>query len=146
MKKIKLLVSTLAVAGLLASCSDDSTERTISAQPPITGKWYYSQQGQSINGEDFLADYTSHIPGCSKDNIVLGTDNSYRRNDYSEQTCQEVSTTSTYLVDNNFITFGTGAEANTYEIESVTANTLRLRQAEGVDGVTVYLVETYTRN
>ncbi|MCR5860899.1 hypothetical protein LRS05_01505 [Flavobacterium sp. J372] len=145
MKKIKLYLCLL-FAAVLASCSDDSTERTIAAQPPITGKWYYSQQGQSIAGEDFLVNYTLHTAGCSKDNIVLGTDNSYRINEYSEENCQEISNTSTYSVNNNFITFGTGSSANTYEIESVTSTTLRLRQAEAVNGTTEYWVETFTRN
>lgn len=146
MKKLKLYLLIILFAVGLASCSDDSTERTIATQPPVTGKWYYSQQGQTIAGEDFLVNYDLHTQGCSKDNIVLGTDNSYRFNDYSAENCQEISNTSTYSISGNYITLGTGPDADTFEIESVTSTTMRLRQEETVDGTIQYRVRTFTRN
>lgn len=147
MKEYRLIIMGLIITALsLASCSDNSADSAIETQAPVTGKWYYSQQGLTSAGDDFLQDYTMHTPGCSKDNIVLGEDNSYTHNEYEEGNCGVSSTTSTYTLDDNVLTLGTGPDAETYEIESVTATSLRLRQAETVNGVTEYWVETFTRD
>ncbi|MGV3460168.1 MAG: lipocalin family protein [Flavobacterium sp.] len=147
MKNFRLLFCGFIIATMtVISCSDDDAGSSVATQAPITGKWYYSQQGQSIGGQDFLTNYTMHTPGCSKDNIVFGADNSYRRNEYEDGNCQEISAATTYSISNNIITIGSGFDSEVYEIESVTANTLRLRQAETVGGETEYWVETFTKN
>lgn len=148
MKNFKLLLCGLIVAGFaFTSCGDDDS--TPAAQTPITGKWYYSQTGTNVMGEDMgFTNYTGHEAGCIKDNMELTEAGVWKEFDYTPATaCTENVETSTYTRTPNTITFGSGVDAETYEIESVTATTLRIRQlVSSEDGHNVYSVETYTRN
>jgi hypothetical protein len=146
MKKFKLLLCGMMVAGFaFTSCSDDDSAPT--QQASLTGKWYYSQQGISAFGVDNLQNYSGHAAGCTKDNMELTADGAWKEYDYSASPqCTESVMTSTYTTGNSSITFGTGESAETYEIESLTENTLRIRQAYTQSGQTYYDVETYTRN
>ncbi|MCR5860898.1 hypothetical protein LRS05_01500 [Flavobacterium sp. J372] len=137
------------VAGFaFTSCSDDDGDAP-AQQASITGKWYYAQQGTNFMGQDVgFTNYPFHTQGCEKDNMVLGTDNSYKEYEYETAATgctEEEVLSSTYTMGNSSITFGTGASADTWEIESVTENTMRIRQAQTMEGQTYYEVQTYTR-
>jgi len=136
------------VAGFaFTSCSDDDGDAP-AQQASITGKWYYEKQGYSAMGSDVgMSNYSGHAANCTKDNMELTDGGAWKEYDYaSSPACTESVETSTYTRTSNSITFGTGEAAETYEIESLTDNTLRIRQQETLNGQTVYWVETYTRN
>lgn len=147
MKNFRLLLAGLMVAGFaFTSCGDDDSTPA-AEQASITGKWFYSQDGFSAMGVDNLSNYDGHTAGCTKDNMELTEANAYKEFDYSGEACTESVVTSTYTRTPNSITFGTGENAEVYEIESITATTLRIRQLESTTGgQNVYWVETYTRN
>lgn len=149
MKKFRLLLCGLMVAGVaFTSCSDDDGDAP-AQQASITGKWYYSQRGLNAAGQDMgFSNYSEHATGCTKDNMELTEGGAWREYDYtSAPACTESVETSTYTRTANSITFGTGEGADTWEIESVTDNTLRLRQLyTASEAGNVYSIETYTRN
>jgi len=149
MKRLKFILGAILISGFaLTSCSDDDSDSNQEQQASIEGKWFYAKQGFSAAGVDNLQNYDGHEAGCTKDNFVLdAAAGSWKEYDYASTTCDETVVTSTYTRNGNSITFGTGPDAETYEIQSVTDSSLRIRQLESTTGgQNIYYVETYTRN
>lgn len=148
MKNFRLLLAGLMVAGFaFTSCGDDDSTPA-AEQASILGKWDYAQSGMNGAGMDIGFENYDHEAGCSKDHMELAEGGVYKDYWYGPATeCTETVETSTYSLGNSSITFGTGEGAETWEIESVTSSTMRIRKLYSAsEAGNIYEVETYTRH
>ena len=137
MKKLSILtLSFVALSMSLVSCSkDDNNGSTTSAS--LVGKWEYSKEGSTVNGQEVLEAYTGNETGCSKDYIDVTatavTDVDY---DSTNTPCEMTTYTINYTkTGNTLITTFNGMEF-TSTIVTLTSTELKIKDAEGY--VTVY--------
>ncbi|KAF2519410.1 hypothetical protein E0W68_03415 [Flavobacterium salilacus subsp. salilacus] len=141
MKKVFLLAA-IAFAGLtITSCSSDDDGGSAS----IEGKWYYSEEGFSAVGQEDLSDYDDHEAGCEKDYIEFVEGGVFRDVDFFNSDCEFDTETSTWTRNGNTLTIGTGTDAVTENIATLSGSTLKITVSETFEGQTFNYVTVYTR-
>ncbi|NDI98235.1 hypothetical protein GWA97_04025 [Flavobacterium sp. LaA7.5] len=141
MKKV-FLFAAIAFAGLtITSCSSDDDGGGAS----IEGKWYYSEEGLSSGGQEVLQDYTDHEAGCEKDYIEFVEGGVFRDVDFFNGECEFDTETSTWTRNGNTLTIGTGTDAESGTIATLSGSTLKITVSETLEGQTFNYVSVYTR-
>lgn len=144
MKKFRLLLCGLMVAGFaFTSCSDDDSDGG-SGQASLNGRWFYAKEGVSAMGIESLNDW-NHEPGCIKDNVEFAANGVFNETYYYED-CDEDKDTGTWSTTGNKLTVSSGGSSSVVEIVELTENILKIRQAQSVGDNTIYDVQVYTRN
>lgn len=148
MKKLKLMICAFAIAGLtLASCSSDDDSNV---EATIVGKWNYNKTLLSTNGSaEQSTNYTSHEAGCDKDyqEFVMGgvfRDVVLFKNASSQ--CTEDAENSTWTKNNDVLTIGTGADAETFQVIKLTGSELRYKSTTTTGGQTFTVTQVFTKN
>lgn len=141
MKKLILLFVACVSLTTITSCSKDDDSSSAS----LEGKWEWSKEGFSANGQEVLSNY-EHTAGCSKDYIVITSttvsDHTFESNGTGG--CSEDIFNTTYTRSGNTLTVGTGALASTAQIASLTGSTLKITYADE-DTPGLILIDVYTR-
>ena len=138
----KVLLFGLSIAALtFVSCSDDDG----GSSAPLEGKWYYSEEGVSANGQEVLQDYVDHQEGCEKDYIEFVEGGVFKDVDFYNTDCDTYMDETTWSRSGNTLTIGTGEDAETGTIATLNGSTLKLTVTETFEGQTFNYVEVYTR-
>lgn len=140
MKTIKVLMSSLMIAGLLftTSCSDDDEGSVTGGD--LTARWNPDKTVTRIAGEDFETDY-DHDPDCTKDYVEFTEDpNVVNIISFAEVdgTCQGIpsGTPTTWTRnDDTLIITGSPTYSGTYEIIRLTGSQLRIRSTNSAGGI-----------
>jgi hypothetical protein len=144
MKKLKIvLFSVLALGLTLTSCSDDDNSSN-NTSGNLEGKWIYDKTGAVVEGHDLFIDY-SHQEGCNKDYIEFVSGGNYKEVEYSGSECEMSTDETTWSRSGNTLTVGTGEDAMTGTIETLTATDLRIKTTQTFDGETETLIATFKR-
>lgn len=138
MKKIILLFVAIISLTTISSCSNDDDN-----EASLIGKWEYSKEGVSSNGQEILTDY-EHTDGCSKDYIQITATTVSDHSFYDEGGCTEETFTVNYTRSGNTLTVGTGSDSSTAQIATLTDTTLKITYTDS-DFPGVLYVDVYTR-
>jgi len=137
MKKLSILtLSFVALSMTLVSCSkDDNNGSTTSAS--LVGKWEYSKEGSTVNGQEFLVAYMGNETGCSKDYIdVTATSVADVDYDSTDNPCEMFTDTYSYTRTGNTLTLTVSGMEFTSTIVTLTSTELKIKDADGF--ITVY--------
>ena len=138
MKKVILLFVAIVSLSSITSCSNDDDN-----DASLIGKWQYSKEGISSNGQEVLTDY-EHTPGCSKDYIQITATTVTEHEFYDEGGCTEETFMTNYTRSGNTLTVGTGSDASVVQIATLTDSTLKITYTDS-DFPGVLYVDVYTR-
>ena len=138
MKKVILLFVAIVSLSSITSCSNDDDN-----DASLIGKWQYSKEGISSNGQEVLTDY-EHTPGCSKDYIQITATTVTEHEFYDEGGCTEETFMTNYTRSGNTLTVGTGSDASVVQIATLTGSTLKITYTDS-DFPGVLYVDVYTR-
>ena len=142
MKKLVLFVSVLALG--LTSCSKDDDGGSSAS---LEGKWEYSKDGMSVNGNEALLDY-DHSENCPKDYMQITATTVVDHYFYNDGTpeCDEEIDSSTYTRDGNTLSVTVDGTTYTGEILQLDGSTLKIAtEEEEVQGQNVRYITVYTR-
>lgn len=142
MKKLFLL-GIVAFAGvIITSCnSDDDSPKSAT----LEGKWYYSEDGFKVNGQESLMDYDDHEVGCEKDYIEFLNNGNYRDVDYINTDCDTSIDNGMWSRNNNSLTIGTGADAINATIINLSENVLKVSVSDTENGTTIEYITLFTK-
>ncbi|WP_051200049.1 hypothetical protein [Flavobacterium subsaxonicum] len=141
MKNAKLLLGVFAAVAMLTSCGDDDNNSTSAS---IVGKWAYSKDGVSAQGQEMLLDY-EHTEGCNKDYVEFTADGKYFDVEYPTGCVADTIYNETYVKDGNTLTTGIGTDAETVTIETLSNTELKIKSSYTESGVTVNYVTVFTK-
>lgn len=145
MKKLKLIICTVVLAGLsLASCSSDDGP---GVPPTIVGKWKYNKTITTVNnGNPTTTNYPNHEPNCEKDYqefIEGGVFKDVVWNKNSENQCViDDSDTSTWSKADNALTI----DGEVYTITKLNNSELRYESSTSTGGTTLKVTQVFTKN
>jgi Lipocalin-like domain len=120
MKNLILILVTLFA---LASCSKSDDNNSTSGN--IVGKWSIDKAGAIENGVDVAA-FEGNFTGCQKDYTQFLADGTHRLGDYTNAACNLSVAIGTWTKEGNTIKIS-GGQFATYEIESLTETTMKLK-------------------
>lgn len=138
MKKLILLFVAIVSLSSITSCSKDDD-----SDASLIGKWEYSKEGFSANGQEVLTDY-EHTQGCSKDYIQITASTVTDHTFYNDGDCTEDTSTVNYSRNGNTLTVGTGSDSSVVQIVTLTGSTLKVTYTDS-DLPGVLSVDVYTR-
>lgn len=125
-----------ALAGLVVamgtiSCDKDDDKYTLPAAT-LTGKWYYSKVGGTLNGVEFLNDYNGNEDGCQKDYVEFTNNNVFTDADFdsSSAPCQLTADAGSYTVTGNTIVTNIQGEVGTKNILNLSFTELKVQDTE----------------
>jgi Lipocalin-like domain len=124
MKNLKIILAITLVA-IIASCSKSDDNNATSGN--IVGKWSIDKAGALDNGAEVdVAPFIGNITGCQKDYQEFLADGTYKLGDYTNAACNLSVATGTWTKEGNTIKIS-GGQFATYEIESLTETTMKLK-------------------
>ncbi|MGX7666091.1 lipocalin family protein [Flavobacterium pedocola] len=132
MRKIALLfVSALTLGLSFTSCNKDDDSSDSSGT--ITGRWYYSKEGTSVDGTEVMVDYSGNESGCSKDYMTFNSGGTVVVTDYDsfDAPCEVFTSNGTWSKEGNYVTVNFEGEAKTYEILILNSSMLKVRSVSG---------------
>lgn len=138
MKKIILLFVAIVSLSSITSCSNDDDN-----DASLIGKWQYTKEGISANGQEALTDY-EHAEGCTKDYIQITATTVTDHTFYNDGDCTEDTLTVNYSRNGSTLTVGTGSDASVAQIATLTDTTLKITYTDS-DFPGVLYVDVYTR-
>lgn len=138
MKKIILLFVAIVSLSSITSCSNDDDN-----DASLIGKWQYTKEGISANGQEALTDY-EHAEGCTKDYIQITATTVTDHTFYNDGDCTEDTFTVNYSRNGSTLTVGTGSDASVAQIATLTDTTLKITYSDS-DFPGVLYVDVYTR-
>jgi hypothetical protein len=138
MKKIILLFVAIVSLSSITSCSNDDD-----SDASLIGKWQYTKEGISANGQEALTDY-EHAEGCTKDYIQITATTVTDHTFYNDGDCTEDTFTVNYSRNGSTLTVGTGSDASVAQIATLTDTTLKITYTDS-DFPGVLYVDVYTR-
>lgn len=138
MKKIILLFVAIVSLSSITSCSNDDDN-----DASLIGKWQYTKEGISANGQEALTDY-EHAEGCTKDYIQITATTVTDHTFYNDGDCTEDTFTVNYSRNGSTLTVGTGSDASVAQIATLTDTTLKITYTDS-DFPGVLYVDVYTR-
>jgi Lipocalin-like domain len=124
MKNLKTILA-ITLATIFTSCSKSNSDSTTSGN--IVGKWSIDRAGAIENGAEIdVAPFVGNISGCQKDYSEFLADGTYKLGDYTNAACNLSVATGTWTKEGNTIKIS-GGQFATYEIESLTETTMKLK-------------------
>jgi hypothetical protein len=140
MKKLRILIATVVIAGISAvSCSSDDDGGAVSGS--IERKWNPTKTTVKVGSDTFTQNYADNEVGCSKDYIEFAAANVLNRVVYNRNVdtneCESVNgTPATWARDENTLTITGGQYEGTYEIVKLNGSELRIEDESTAAGVT----------
>jgi hypothetical protein len=145
MKKIKILLAAVAIAGLgLNSCSssDDGSD----TQASIVGKWTPIKTVTKFNGASSTQTYDDNEIGCDKDYVQFVDGSVFNNVVFNKNTDNDCIETAAdpevWAKTDDTLTITGGEFDGTYEVIKLTNSELRISDQESIAGndvtVTVY--------
>jgi hypothetical protein len=141
-KLVVLFISVFSLSLGVVSCSDDDN-----GGGSIVGKWEYSKEGVSANGQEILLDYEHNAIECGKDYVEFLENDTYRDVYYYQGItgCETGTQNATYTKSGKNITITIGSETIEGTIVSLSGSTLKVKYPETVDGQTINSVIVFTK-
>lgn len=141
-KLVVLFVSVFSLSLGVVSCSDDDN-----GGGSIVGKWEYSKEGISANGQEVLIDYEHNAIECGKDYVEFLENDAYRDVYYYQGItgCETATENATYTKSGKKITITIGSETIEAEIVSLSGSTLKVKYPETFEGQTINSVVVFTK-
>jgi len=134
MKKIKLYLAAVLIAGLsFTSCSDDDNNGP-STGGEIMAKWSPIKTVTKLGSIEGEIEYINSEPTCGDDYIEFATGGVFNRGVWDKNTdtlaCEiDMATATTYTKSNNDLTIGAGLYQGTYKITLLTGSELRFESS-----------------
>ena len=142
MKDAKLLLALFAATAMFTSCGDDDSSST---SAPLEGKWYYSQDGVSANGQEVLTPYEQDTECNKKDYLEFVAGGVFNDFDFYGTDCASDNDNGTWTKSGKTITTIVDGETTTATIEKLTSSTLKIKSAYTQGGTTVNYVTVFTK-
>lgn len=141
-KLVVLFVSVFSLSLGVVSCSDDDN-----GGGSIVGKWEYSKDGISANGQEILLDYEHNAIECGKDFIEFLENDTYRDGYFFDGVdgCETSVDNGTYTKSGKNITITVDGDTFEGQIISVSGSTLKVKYPETFEGQTINYVVVYTK-
>ena len=123
MKKVLFLCLGLLAIGLTTTgCSNDDENAS------IEGKWFFSQTGLSVGGQEALDPYV-HTEGCEKDYWEFNTGGVLKEVSFNKDgsTCESDIVLGTYTKSDNNLLVSLNGQSNVYTIMTLNSSTLKIK-------------------
>ena len=145
MKNFRFIVAALAMGLALNSCSSDDDKSNNDAS--IVGKWNFATEKYYINNNlEYQGPYEENEPGCAPDFLQIFDAGSVDQGDYSGADCTLDISSGYYTRSGNTLTLVEDlGNMVTFEIVSVTSNTLVLKNTYEYDGDTEVSEITFSK-
>lgn len=137
MKKIKVVLATLVIAGLtLTSCSSDDSSGTAAS---IVGKWNETKSVIRVSGQNVTQTYENE-PGCDKDFVEFKAGGTMDKVVYfknASNACEaDAETAVGYTKTDDALVINGGFYEGTYEITKLSGSELRIVTEDNLGGAT----------